>query len=46
MSKYVINVSFNTRVNKTIRTLEIAESFGLGLDEKAWTLYDNLAPPG
>ncbi|MEF0354007.1 ATP-binding cassette domain-containing protein, partial [Klebsiella pneumoniae] len=32
----------NTRVNKTIRTLEIAESFGLGLDEKAWTLYDNL----
>ncbi|HEE4911163.1 TPA: AAA family ATPase, partial [Klebsiella pneumoniae] len=31
-----------TRVNKTIRTLEIAESFGLGLDEKAWTLYDNL----
>ena len=42
MIKYVINVSFNTRVNKTIRTLEIAESFGLGLDEKAWTLYDNL----
>lgn len=42
MSKYVINVFFNTRVNKTIRTLEIAESFGLGLDEKAWTLYDNL----
>ena len=42
MSKYVINVSFNTRVNKTIRPLEIAESFGLGLDEKAWTLYDNL----
>lgn len=42
MSKYVINVTFNTRVNKTIRTLEIAESFGLGLDEKAWTLYDNL----
>ncbi|WP_142996552.1 ATP-binding cassette domain-containing protein [Klebsiella pneumoniae] len=42
MSKYVINVSFNTRVNKTIRSLEIAESFGLGLDEKAWTLYDNL----
>lgn len=42
MSKYLINVAFNTRVNKTIRTLEIAESFGLGLDEKEWTLYDNL----
>ncbi|HHU2958804.1 TPA: ATP-binding cassette domain-containing protein, partial [Escherichia coli] len=32
MSKYIINVSFQTRVNKTTRTLEIAESFGLGLD--------------
>lgn len=42
MSKYTINVSFQTRVNKTMRTLEIAESFGLGLDEKEWTLYDNL----
>ncbi|RFC88749.1 ABC transporter, partial [Klebsiella pneumoniae] len=30
MCMYVINDSFNTRVNKTIRTLEIAESFGLG----------------
>ena len=42
MSKYIINISFQTRVNKTTRTLEIAESFGLGLDEKEWTLYDNL----
>lgn len=42
MGKYLINVAFNTRVNKTIRTLEISESFGLGLDEKEWTLYDNL----
>ncbi|HAG8127568.1 TPA: ABC transporter, partial [Escherichia coli] len=24
MSKYIINVSFQTRVNKTTRTLEIA----------------------
>lgn len=35
MSKYIINVSFQTRVNKTTRTLEIAESFGLGTDEKS-----------
>ncbi|HBM2881089.1 TPA: ABC transporter [Klebsiella oxytoca] len=42
MGKYLINVAFQTRVNKTIRTLEIAESFGLGLDEKEWILYDNL----
>lgn len=42
MPKYVIDVAFNTRVNKTVRTLEIAESFGLGLDEKEWRLYDGL----
>lgn len=42
MSSYLINVAFQTRVNKTTRTLEIAESFGLGLDEKEWVLYDNL----
>lgn len=42
MRKYLINVAFQTRVTKTTRTLEIAESFGLGLDEKEWSLYDNL----
>ncbi|HGG9109466.1 TPA: ATP-binding cassette domain-containing protein [Enterobacter cloacae] len=42
MSNYLINVAFQTRVTKTTRTLEIAESFGLGLDEKEWSLYDNL----
>ena len=42
MSNYLINVAFQTRVNKTTRTLEVAESFGLGLDEKEWSLYDNL----
>ena len=42
MSNYNLNVAFKTRVNKTVRTLEIAESFGLGLDEKEWVLYDNL----
>lgn len=42
MSNYLINVAFQTRVTKTTQTLEIAESFGLGLDEKEWSLYDNL----
>ena len=43
MSKYIINVSFQTRVNKTTRTLEIAESrSGLGWTKKSGTLYDNL----
>lgn len=43
MSQYLINVSFDTRVTKTTRTLEVAESFGLGMDDKQFTLYDNLA---
>lgn len=34
MSTYTINVSFQTRVNKTTRTLEIAESFGLAWMKK------------
>ncbi|PHM69484.1 ATP-binding cassette domain-containing protein [Xenorhabdus sp. KJ12.1] len=42
MSDYTINVSFDTRVTKTTRTLEVAESFGLGMDDKQFTLYDNL----
>lgn len=42
MSTYTINVSFDTRVTKTTRTLEVAESFGLGMDDKQFTLYDNL----
>ncbi|KLN95651.1 ATP-binding cassette domain-containing protein [Moellerella wisconsensis] len=43
MSEYLINVSFDTRVTKTTRTLEVAESFGLGMDNKQFTLYDNLS---
>nr|WP_181374635.1 ABC transporter [Pectobacterium carotovorum]AKG47459.1 Methionine import ATP-binding protein MetN [Pectobacterium carotovorum] len=43
MSEYLIKVSFDTRVTKTTRTLEVAESFGLGMDNKQFTLYDNLA---
>ncbi|MDC9582751.1 ATP-binding cassette domain-containing protein [Xenorhabdus sp. PR6a] len=42
MNDYLINVSFDTRVTKTTRTLEVAESFGLGMDDKQFTLYDNL----
>ncbi|MGJ0628970.1 ATP-binding cassette domain-containing protein [Xenorhabdus bovienii] len=42
MSEYIINVSFDTRVTKTTRTLEVAESFGLGMDDKKFMLYDNL----
>lgn len=37
-----INVSFTTRTTKTTRVMEIAESFGLGMEEKEFTLYDDL----
>ncbi|MCJ8601003.1 ATP-binding cassette domain-containing protein [Klebsiella pneumoniae] len=43
MMEYRINVSFTTRTDKTTRVMEIAESFGLGMEEKEFTLYDNLS---
>lgn len=40
--EYRINVSFTTRTTRTTRVMEIAESFGLGMEEKEFTLYDDL----
>lgn len=40
--EYRINVSFTTRTDKTTRVMEIAESFGLGMEDKEFTLYDDL----
>lgn len=34
MPKYIIDKRFNSEVDRTDRVLEIAESFGLGLDDK------------
>lgn len=42
MSQFVINKSFSSRVERTSRVLEVAEAFGLGLEEKEFTIYDNL----
>lgn len=42
MSKYTINCRFSTRINRTPRVLDIAEAFGLGLDEKEFVVFDNL----
>lgn len=42
MPVYQINKSFSSRVEKTARVMDIAESFGLGLEEKEFTIYDNL----
>ncbi|MVX56411.1 ATP-binding cassette domain-containing protein [Parasutterella muris] len=39
---YLINKHFSTEVERTERVLEIAEAFGLGLDEKDFVVFDNL----
>ena len=39
---YTINTRFSTRVTRSARVLEIAEAFGLGLDDKEFIVYDNL----
>lgn len=40
--KYVISKAFETRVDRSKRVLEVAEAFGLGLDEKEFTVFQNL----
>lgn len=40
--KYVINKSFQTRVQRSPRVLEIAESFGIGLEDKEFVVFDGL----
>lgn len=39
--KYVIDKRFNTDVVRSDRVLEIAEAFGLGLDNKEFVIFDN-----
>lgn len=39
MSKFVINRSFQSHVVRSNRVLEVAEAFGLGLEEKEFTVY-------
>lgn len=42
MTEYTITRKFNTSVERTSRVLEIAESFGLGLSDKEFVVYDGL----
>jgi ABC-type ATPase with predicted acetyltransferase domain len=42
MSVYLIDKKFHTEVERTDRVLEIAEAFGLGLDDKEFVVFDNL----
>lgn len=39
---YTINKRFETRVYRSQRVIEIAEAFGLGLDDKEFVIFDNL----
>jgi ABC-type ATPase with predicted acetyltransferase domain len=41
MSTYLIDKRFHTEVERTERVLEIAEAFGLGLDDKEFVVFDN-----
>jgi len=41
MTIYTIDKRFQTSVNRTDRVLEIAEAFGLGLDDKEFIVFDN-----
>lgn len=42
MTKYVINKKFQTRVERSARVLEIAEAFGLGLDDREFVIFNEL----
>ncbi len=43
MTTYVIDRAFTSLVQRTNRVLEIAEAFGLGLTDKKFVIYENLA---
>lgn len=42
MTTYAINKRFTTRVERSPRVLEVAEAFGIGLEEKDFVVFDNL----
>lgn len=39
---YNIDIRFKTRVQRSSRVLEIAEAFGIGLEDKEFVVFDNL----
>ncbi|ENY2901274.1 ATP-binding cassette domain-containing protein, partial [Acinetobacter baumannii] len=45
MTVYRIDKKFDTEVNRSERVLEVAEAFGLGLDDKTFVVFDNLDLP-
>jgi ABC-type ATPase with predicted acetyltransferase domain len=41
LSTYILDKRFKSHVDRTDRVLEIAEAFGLGLDDKEFVIFDN-----
>lgn len=41
-SKYLIDIKFTTGVERSARVVEVAEAFGLGLDETEFVIFDKL----
>lgn len=41
-SKYLVDIRFKTRVQRSPRVLEVAEAFGIGLEDKEFVVFDNL----
>lgn len=42
MTNHTIDIRFKTHVEKTPRVLEVAESFGIGLSDSEFVVYDHL----
>jgi ABC-type ATPase with predicted acetyltransferase domain len=40
---YLIDARFTTRVERSARVLEVAEAFGIGLEEKEFVVFDQLS---
>lgn len=40
--KFTVSKKFNTTVERTPRVIEVAEAFGLGLDDREFVLYDEM----
>jgi len=41
LTTYTLDKKFHSHVDRTDRVLEIAEAFGLGLDDKTFVVFDN-----
>jgi uncharacterized protein len=42
LKPYVVDIRFTTRVDRSPRVLDVAEAFGIGLEEKDFVVFDKL----